>query len=445
MEISKNKKHQYLFFFIISIYTVFNGGNSNILIQINFALFSLLFLYCLKDRNYRSHLNIFYIRNKFSILFYLLFLFYLIFQIIPMPVDFLKFFSLEKYNIIDKLNFENKYSSISLSPSNSFFQFLNFLTLIIFLFIIKMIFYTDRHINRLYLFLSFLGFISSFIAILLFLNGNPDFFFFKNKSYFDSSTGFFINRTVFSIFLLFCLISSFELLKKSNLTKRNKKNINFFLKIYIRLFIIFITIGIITSFSRIGNFLLLITIVFYLINDFFFIKNNDKSFRYIILLIVLFDIIIMGYYFGNTKIFERFYFIGEDLAPILTTDNDFNRFSIMKFSFNQFFDYMFFGYGSGSFETLFQIKFNTTDSSYANHAHSDIIEFIGEFGIFGFSLLILSILKFLLNIKIFNLINIILLIYLFIILTFDFSLHIPLIQLLLIFFYSSNKKFAKVN
>ena len=127
MEISKNKKHQYLFFFIISIYTVFNGGNSNILIQINFALFSLLFLYCLKDRNYRSHLNIFYIRNKFSILFYLLFLFYLIFQIIPMPVDFLKFFSLEKYNIIDKLNFENKYSSISLSPSNSFFQFLNFI------------------------------------------------------------------------------------------------------------------------------------------------------------------------------------------------------------------------------------------------------------------------------------------------------------------------------
>ena len=64
MEISKNKKHQYLFFFILSIYTVFNGGNSNLLIQINFTLFSLLFLYCLKDRNYRSHLNIFYERKN---------------------------------------------------------------------------------------------------------------------------------------------------------------------------------------------------------------------------------------------------------------------------------------------------------------------------------------------------------------------------------------------
>lgn len=228
MEISKNKKYQYLCFFILSVYTVFNGGNSNLLIQINFSLLSLLFLFCLKDRNYRSHLNIFYQRNKFSIIFYFIFLFYLIFQIIPIPVDFLKFFSLEKYNILGKLNFENKYSSISLAPANSFFQFLNFLTLIIFLFIIKMIFYTERHTSRLYLYLSFLGFVSSLFAILLFLNGNPDFFFFKNKSYFDSSTGFFVNRTVFSIFLLFCLISSFELLKKFNLTKQKKKIIIFF-------------------------------------------------------------------------------------------------------------------------------------------------------------------------------------------------------------------------
>ena len=95
--------------------------------------------------------------------------------------------------------------------------------------------------------------------------------------YSSPSTGFFINRTVFSIFLLFCLISSFELLKKFNLIKQNKKNINFFLKIYIRLFIIFITIGIITSFSRIGNFLLLITIVFYLLND--LIHNNKKTIK----------------------------------------------------------------------------------------------------------------------------------------------------------------------
>jgi len=34
--ISKNKKYQYFFFFIITFYSIFNGGNSNLLIQINF-------------------------------------------------------------------------------------------------------------------------------------------------------------------------------------------------------------------------------------------------------------------------------------------------------------------------------------------------------------------------------------------------------------------------
>ena len=68
MQISKNKKYQYSFFFILIIYTIFNGGNSNILIQINFILVSILFLFCLKDKNYNLHLINFIKYNKKSIL-----------------------------------------------------------------------------------------------------------------------------------------------------------------------------------------------------------------------------------------------------------------------------------------------------------------------------------------------------------------------------------------
>ena len=106
---------------------------------------------------------------------------------------------------------------------------------------------------------------------------------------------------------------------------------------------------------------------------------------------------------------------------------------------------MFFGYGSGSYEILFQTKFNILDNFYANHAHSDIIEFIGEFGIFGFVLLIISLLKFLFNLKIKNLINIILIVFSLVVLVFDFSLHIPLIQLLFVCFYSLNNNIIKAN
>ena len=285
MQLSKNKKYQYLFFFILTIYTIFNGGNSNISIQINFIFVSLLFLLCLKDKNYNLHLKNFYKNNQKSILIYLIFIFYLIFQIIPLPIEILKIFSPEKFKLLSKLDTQISNSTISLSPSNSFFQILNYTTLLIIAFIINMIFYTDRHKYRFYLFLSFAGFVASIIGISFYLNGNPDFLIFKNSFYKNASTGFFINRTVFAVFLLFSLISSLEVLRNLN-TKISKKKDNFFLKIYIRLFIIFITIGIITSFSRIGNFLFLITILSFLVREYYFTKTKNSSIKYIVILIL---------------------------------------------------------------------------------------------------------------------------------------------------------------
>ena len=270
MQLSKNKKYQYLFFSILSIFIIFNGGNSNLFIQLNFVLISLFFLFCLKDKNYNLHLKNFYSKNKKSIFLYVIFLTYLIFQIMPLPLDLLKFFSPEKIKLLFLI--ENMpYSSISLSPTNSYFQILNFISLLLIVFICRMIFYTQRHKYRFYFYLSLAGFISSIIAVLFYLNGNPDFLIFKNSYYKNASTGFFINRTVSAVFLIFCLISSLELLKSFEV---NKKKDNFFFKIYIRLFVIFITIGIITSFSRIGNFLLLLTILYYLFNEIFFEKKK---------------------------------------------------------------------------------------------------------------------------------------------------------------------------
>ena len=87
MQLSKNKKYQYTFFLLIIIYSIFNGGNSNLLIQVNFLLISSFFIFCLKDKNYNSHLKYFVKENKRSIYLYILFLFYLLFQILPLPID----------------------------------------------------------------------------------------------------------------------------------------------------------------------------------------------------------------------------------------------------------------------------------------------------------------------------------------------------------------------
>ena len=439
MQLSKNKHHQYLFFSILSLYTIFNGGNSNLSIQINFILIGFLFLYCLKDKNYNLHFLNFYSNNKISIIFYLLFLLYLALQILPIPIEFLKIFSPEKYKIISNLNIDISYTSISLMLSASFFQILNFISLLIIIFILKMLFYTERHIRRFYLFLSFIGFFSSVTAILFYLYGNPDLFIIKNSYYIGVSTGFFINRTIFAVFLLFSLISSLELLRNFQI-KIYKEKDNFFLKIYIRLFVVFITVGIVTSFSRIGNFLFLVTILSYLINEFYFTKKKNNSIKYIIILILLIDILIIGFYFGGSKIIDRFYFLNNEFDEISSKDINLSRFDIARFGFFQLKNYLLFGYGAGSFEYLFQINFSELNNQYANHAHSDLVEFIGEFGLFGSLLLMLSTLNFFINKYSYSFINLIILFYILTLLFFDFSLHSPLIQILFVIFLTLNQK-----
>ncbi len=439
MHLSKNKKYQYSFFFFILIYSIFNGGNSNLLIQINFLLISIFYIICLRDKNYSLHFKYFIKNNRNSVYFYILFLLYLLFQILPLPIELLKFFSPEKYIYLTTLSSDFKYSSISLAPSNSFFQLLNFCSLLILVFILKMIFYQERHKNRLYLFLSFIGFLSALIATFLYLSGNTDILSFKSFNSSSASTGFFVNRTVFSIFLLFCLISSLEYLG-------NSKNIKdkIITCIYVRLFIVFITIGLITTFSRIGNFLLLNTMLFYMVNEILFKKEKKNIFRNIILIIIIIDVFVLGVYFGSSRIIDRFSFLHNDFAQINNTEVNFSRFQVIKFAFNQLYHYLFFGYGPGSFEILFQINFPDLTNKYANHAHSDLIQFIGEFGLFGFLLFFLSILGFFLKLT-YNLKNNLLLFCLFIILLFDFSLHIPIIQFLFVIFLTFNQKFIKLS
>ena len=435
MNLSKNKKYQYLFFFIIVINAIFNGGNSNLLIQVNFLLICLFYFLCLQDKNYNIHFKYFLRENKRSIYCYILFLFYIFFQIIPLPIEIIKFFSPEKYFYLINLELDFQYSSISLSPTNSFFQLLNFCSLLILIFILKMIFYREKHKNRFYLFLSSVGFISALVATFLNLTGNVDILSFKSYNNPSASTGFFVNRTVFSIFLLFCLVSSLEYLS-------NLKNIkdNFITCVYVRLFVVFIAIGLITSFSRTGNFLLLVTLLFYMINEILFKKENNKIFRNIILIVILIDIFIFGIYFGSSRIVDRFSFLENEFAEINNPEVNFSRFQVIKFAFYQIYNYLLFGYGPGSFEILFQIKFDNLINYYANHAHSDIIQFIGEFGLIGTVLLFLSISNFFLNHLNYNLINILLLFCLIIILCFDFSLHIPFIQFLFVCFFTLNKK-----
>ena len=435
-----NKIHQYLFFLFVIFCSLFNAGNSNIYIQINFLLISFIFLLCLKNKNYIAHLKIFLFKNKFPLLFFLLFILYLVFQLIPLPIEILKIVSYEKFNLLDKMKHSSSLFSMSFSPTDTYFQILNYITILICIFVIKMIFYDQRHIYRFYYFLALLGAIHAFLATFLYLNGNPDILFLKNTPYKYSSTGLFINRTVFSIFLIFCLICGLEYLKNIVKTDFYKNKDNYFKKIYVRIFIIFITVGIITTFSKLGNFILFLTILFYLFHNYFIEKNLNRTFSIILIFIILLDIFILGFYFGGDKLIDRFLFLSDDFV-VNDDSKSISRIEIISFSFNQFKNNLIFGYGAGGFENIFKINFMNSNNLFANHAHSDIFEFLGEFGLLGFVLFILSFSKIFIKKSNYNFkFNLLLIIGTMIVL-FDFSLHIPLIQILyvILIMFSINK------
>ena len=443
MHLTKNKLHQLFFYTLITFMLVFNGGNYDFYAQFNFIFASILFLVCQRDINYKSHIRKIFLDNKKIFIIYFIFLTYLTFQIIPLPTEFLKIFSPTKYKLLFNLDYKNNFSCISLDPNKSFFWLLNYFSLLLYVIIFKSIFYRQRHFLRFYFFLSLISFIASIVAVYFYLIGNPNFLFIINSSYPDAATGFFINRTVFACFLIFGFIASLEYLNIINL-KEKKGGDNFFIRIYVRLFLLFITIGIITSFSRLGNFLFLISILFYLIKFYLLKDNKNKFLFYTLLVIIIFDIFLLGFFFGGEQLFERFYFLGTELSvytneisQIVTT----SRGEIAKFALSQLNNFLIFGYGVGSFEILFKNFYLQLDLAFADHAHFDLIEFVGELGLIGISLSSIILFQIFKKIEILEVKNLYLILFVFLILIFDFSLHIPLIQIILILLFSTKKKY----
>jgi hypothetical protein len=435
MLIKKNKLYQYIFLLIITLMVIFNGGNNNLYIQFNFIIISIFFLLFIREKNYSAHVREIFSKNKIAILLYSLFISFLIFQTIPLPIEWLNFLSPEKYNILNELEFKENFSSISLSPTNSFFSLLNYLSIFLYLIIFKSLFYRNKDIFKFYYFLVFLGAFAASVAIYFYLIGNPDFWILKNnRSY---ATGFFINRTVFSCFLTLCFFSGIEYLKTIDHYQKNNTN-NFFNKIYVRLFLLLITIAIITSFSRLGNFLFISLIIIYISQALYKNDKKNRFFLITLIVIVLFDVLVLGFYFGSEKLLQRYSFLQNEIneySPSLG-EVSLSRGELAKFAFIEFKKFMFFGYGGGGFENLLKINFQNLSTLFATHAHSDIIEFLGEFGLVGFTLITLSFLFSFANKNCFSFKNFLLFILLIFILIFDFSFHIPIIQLLFVLLLS---------
>ena len=426
---------QNLFLFVVALCVSLNASNTNVLIQISSINFIIFFFLCLKNKQILEAIKVNYSNNKVFFVIFFAYVSYLVFQIVPLPLHWFEIIAPANHALYSSIKIDKEFWSLSLDPSSSYFRILNVINFFIIFLVFPALFFKSKHLMKVLFFLSLLGFCHAVFATYWMLIGNPSNFLIQKIYYLHASTGLFVNRAVFATFLVLCAFST--LYYMAIFFQKNKiTNFGIFEQIntkiiYLRIFIIFLTIGILTTWSRITNFSYILILISFLIYSKLSFKKYINPLSTIILFILAFDILILGLVFGNAKLVER---IAETSLV-----SEAGRFEIHEFGLAQFKKFWLFGYGSGAFEIVYKL-FSNGLHGIATHAHNDGIELMGEVGILGililFLLLIIYFKKLVNNIRdvrvfirFFSISS--LLLILFIQSFFDYSLHIPGISTLL--------------
>ncbi len=438
--ILKKNVLQNLFLIILIVTLSFNASINPLLIQIASINFIILFFLCLKNDEIKERIKENYLNNKFFFILFFVYLSYLVLKIIPFPLSLIEILAPNNYNLYTSIKIDKSLWSLSIDPANSFFRLLNCINFFIIFLIFPVLFNRTRYLMKFLFFLCILGFCHAAFATYWMLIGNPSIFFIEKIHYLNASTGLFVNRSVFGTFLFLCAFSGlyyiviyFQKNQITNFTFAEQLKSKVF---FIRIFIIFLSIGILTTWSRAANFSYILILFSFLLYSKISFKKYINPLSTVIIFILIFDVCVMAVLFGNAKLIERY----AETSLLRETI----RFDLQAFGLEQFKNFWLFGYGSGAFGSIFKIFYPIPDNSFnylAEHAHNDGVELLGEIGLLGVSILLL-ILIFYFKIILkeingkkqlgrFTLLTLLILI-LFIQSFVDFSLHTPGIPILIV-------------
>ena len=434
-----------LFLIILAITVSFNGSINPLLIQTSSVSFIFFFILCLKNNKVLERINENYRDNKIFFIFFFIYIGYLIFQIIPLPLNLIEIIAPNNYDLYTSIKIDKELWSLSIDPSNSYFKILNCISFFIIFLVFPALFNRDKYLMKFLFFVSIMGFCHAIFATYWMLIGNPSNFLIQKVHYLRASTGLYVNRAVFGTFLFLTAFSGLYYIVVFFL-KNQITNFNFMEQIkskifFIRIFILFLSLGIITTWSRAANLsyvLILLSFLFYSKISF---KKYINPLSIIIIFILIFDIFVMTLFFGNARLVQR-------LVEVSIV-KDYIRLDLHSFGLEQFKNFWFFGYGNGAFEQVFKLFYmlpETISNDYlAQHVHNDGIELLGEVGVVGVSIFVITSIfyfkKLLNNINEkkqfarFILLSLLVFI-LFIQSIVDYSLQVPGIQVLLITIFS---------
>ena len=303
---------------------------------------------------------------------------YVWFQLLPLPIDLLAIFSPQsaRWHSIAALPGAIAFAPLTLDLHATLDSACKSTAYIAF-FVLSLVLLNERQRIRYVTYALILsGVMQALYGVFLSLQGTS-----------GPATGTFVNRNHYAGYLVMCLSVGIGVLiaslsgEKSHTWREFLRNFFGWIitpKMGLRLMLVAMVIALVLTRSRMGNSAFFISLFAAGIIGLLLSKRATKSMIVLLISLMVIDVAIVGTYFGTQRVVES---IGQ--TTLQTEDRD----EVAGYAFNMWKDFPVFGAGLGSFAVVFpRYSEEGTPISYT-HAHNDYLEFAAETGLIGLALL----------------------------------------------------------
>ena len=343
-----------------------------------------------------SHSAACHLPSAFPLLFLSLFLFLILFQLLPLPSGVLKVVSPKTWALRHQLLITNSIFELSaLSFPLSFFpfatqiEFFKWLTLIGLFFFLLRWRHSNKDVIHLILVIMLVGVAESLYGMFEFFSGHKYILHLNMEARIASVTGTFINRNYFAGYLLMVIPLSLGYLFSREATQISRfrgwreRLISLDGKtLLIGFCVIVMVIGLLFSASRMGISSLLLS--FTLLSLLF--RSPSKEHRFSRASILILGLALLwAAWIGLDAVISRFFTSSEDFK---------GRWIFWVNTFQIFKDFPIFGSGLGTFTWVFPMYRSFHLIGIATHAENDYLQLASEVGFVGVGLLLILFLFF---------------------------------------------------
>jgi O-antigen ligase len=329
--------------------------------------------------------------SAFAMLFLSLFLFLILFQLLPLPSGVLKVVSPKTWALRHQLLITNSSFELSaLSFPLSFFpfatqiEFFKWLTLIGLFFFLLRWRHSKKDVIRLIPIIMLVGVAESLYGMFEFFSGHRHILHLDGSALISSVTGTFINRNYLAGYLLMVIpLSVGYLFSRETISTNRFMGWRHWLSsldgktLLIGFSVIVMVLGLLFTASRMGILSLLLS--FSLIS--FLFRNPEKGKRFSKTVVLIFGLALLwAAWIGLDAVISRFFSVSESFEE---------RWKIWVNTFQIFKDFPLFGSGLGTFVQVFPMYRSFHIRGLVTHAENDFLQLASEVGIIGAGLLLI--------------------------------------------------------